>query len=180
MLLEVRPDVFDRVQLRRVSRKAANLDPAVECIEILSDELAAVSGKAVPDDDEFTGDAAQQMIEEDDQVFPTDSLVEDFEVEVPDGQTRDQRKSLPVEVMEQNGRLSPRCPSAASVRTMTQPAFVDEDDRAPFCTGFFLMAGQVLRFHSAMAASFLSIARPTGRWGLQFSCRSTFQTWPGW
>jgi hypothetical protein len=54
----------------------------------------------------------------------------------------------------------------ALVRALTQTAFVDEDDRAAFFLGFFLMAGQVLRFHSTMASSLRSSARPAGRCGL--------------
>ena len=46
--------------------------------------------------------------------------------------------------------------------------------------GFFLMAGQVLRFQVRIASSLRSRALPTGRCGLQWSARRIFQTWPLW
>jgi hypothetical protein len=51
--------------------------------------------------------------------------------------------------------------------TLAQSTFVDEDDRAALFCGFFLMLGQVLRFHWSMASSLRSSARPAGRCGLQ-------------
>jgi hypothetical protein len=36
---------------------------------------------------------------------------------------------------------------------LTQPAFVEENERAPFFGGFFLMPGHVLRFQWSMASS---------------------------
>jgi hypothetical protein len=62
------------------------------------------------------------------------------------------------------------------MRPLIQSVFVNEDDHSVFLLGFFLMAGHVLRFHSAMASSFRSSARPFGRCGLQFNCRSSFHT----
>ena len=62
------------------------------------------------------------------------------------------------------------------MRLLAQPAFVDEDDRAPFAARFFLMAGQVRLFHARIARSFRSRARPVGRWGLQPSPTRIFQT----
>ena len=47
------------------------------------------------------------------------------------------------------------------MRLLTQSAFVDEDDRAALFSGFFLMAGQVLRCQPRMASSLRSRARPT-------------------
>ena len=47
-------------------------------------------------------------------------------------------------------------------------------------TGRILQVGHVFRFHWWMAFSSRSRARPTGRCGLQFSCRKTFQTCPAW
>jgi len=106
----------------------------------------------------------------------TDGLVEELEVEVPQGHASSDGNRLPVEVVLQNWCFSARRPRAAAVWTLTQPAFVDEDDRAAFLLGFFLTAGHVLCFHSAIASSFRSSARPLGRCGLQFNCRRIFQT----
>src|SRR5579859_357650 len=118
------------------------------------------------------------MGQEQDRLFLTDGFVEDPEVEVPDGHPGGNGNGLPVEVVLEDRGLPPRSPGATPVGSLAQPAFVDEDDGSPFFLGFFLIAGQVLRFHSPMASSLRSSARPTGRWGLQPSWRSSFQTCP--
>jgi len=105
-------------------------------------------------------------------------FVEDLKVEVPQHHARRQRRDgFPIEVILQNRCLPAGCPRPAAVWALAQSAFVEEDDRAAFL-GFFLMAGQVFRFHSPMASSVRSNARPAGRCGLQFSCRNSFQTCP--
>lgn len=118
----------------------------------------------------------QQMGEENNGFLFADSFFEDLEIEVPKRHAAGDGDSLPVKVILQHRRLSAWGPGAAAVRALAQPAFVDEDDRAVFFLGFFFMAGQVLRFHSMMASSFRSSARPFGRCGLQFNWRSSFQT----
>ena len=99
--------------------------------------------------------------------FLTYSFVEDLEVEVPDGHPGGDGNGLPVEVVLEDRGLPSRRPCATPVGPLAQPAFVDEDDGAPFFLGFFLIPGQVLRFHWPIASSLRSSARPTGRWGLQ-------------
>jgi len=49
---------------------------------------------------------------------------------------------------------------------LSAPAFVDQNDLAALFLGFLSRVGQVAFFHSAMAASLRSSARPTGRWQL--------------
>ena len=109
----------------------------------------------------------KEMRQEDDRLFLTYRFVEDLEVEVPDCHPGGNGNSLPVEVVLGDRGLSPRCPGATPVWPLAQPALVDKDDGPPLLLGFFLIAGQVLRFHSPMASSLRSSARPVGRWGLQ-------------
>ena len=99
-------------------------------------------------------------------------------VKVAQRQPGRHRKLLPIEVELQQRRLAARRPGAATMRLLTQSAFVDEDDRAVLFSGFFLMAGHLLHFQSRMASSLRSRALPTGRCGLQRSARRIFQTWP--
>ncbi len=172
------PRYTHRVQLGSIGRQVLDLDPAIQRIQVFVHEPAPVRGEAIPDDQQIARNAADQVLEEDHQVLGADRLFEQLEVEVPFGNASDQGQSLPVEVMEQDRSLPARRPSAAPVRPLTQSAFVDEDDRTPLFAGFFLMAGQVFCFHSAIADSFRSNAFPTGRCGLQFNCRRTFQTCP--
>src|ERR1700722_16023527 len=103
------------------------------------------------------------MSEEDDRLFLADGFVEDLEVEVPDCHPGGNGNGLPVEVVLEDQGLPPRSPGATPVWPLAEPAFVDKDDRTPFFLSFFLIPGQVLRFHSPMAFSLRSRPRPPGR-----------------
>ena len=88
----------------------------------------------------------QQMGQKEDGFFFTNSFVEDLEVEIPDCHSRSDGNGFPVEMVLQHRGLTPWGPSATTVGALAQPAFVDEDDRAPLFLGFFLRSGQVFRF----------------------------------
>lgn len=118
------------------------------------------------------------MFEKLDDLLGADGLLEDLEVEVPDGEASNDGERLPVEVELQDRRLPPWCPGAPPVRPLAQAAFVYEDNRSAFFLSFFLISGQRLRFHSAIEASFRSRARPTGCCTLQFNCPRMRQTCP--
>jgi hypothetical protein len=47
------------------------------------------------------------------------------------------------------------------MRPLAYPAFIDEDDRAPFFLGFFFISGQRTRRQRRISSSFRSRARPT-------------------
>ena len=64
------------------------------------------------------------------------------EVTVPPGDAGGGREHLPIEVVLQHRRLPARRPGPHPMRSFAQSAFVDEDDRAPFPAGFFLIPGQ--------------------------------------
>ena len=66
------------------------------------------------------------------------------------------------------------------MRPLAQSAFVEEDDRAPFPTRFFLMVGHVFFFQVRIASSLRSRARPVGRCGLHPSPINIFHTCPAW
>src|SRR5207244_8935425 len=74
---------------------------------------------------------------------------------------RHRRQRLPIEVVLQHRRLSPRRPSTAAVRPLAQPALVDANDGAAFFLGFFLISGQRSFFQRRIASSSPSQARPT-------------------
>ncbi len=85
---------------------------------------------------------AQQMREKLDDLPAADGARKQAEVEVPPRHPRDRRQRLPVEVILQDWRLSARRPGAATVRTLAQSAFVDEDNRPAFVFGLFFNSGQ--------------------------------------
>ena len=102
------------------------------------------------------------------------------EVKVPPSDSGRGRYHLPIEVILQYRRLSARRPGPHPVRSLAQSAFVDEDDRAPFAQGFFLICGQRYFFQWRMPSSLRSTARPVGRWQDQLSLRRMRQTWSSW
>jgi hypothetical protein len=74
---------------------------------------------------------------------------------------------VPVEVKLNDGRLSFGCPGPHSGGAFTDSRLVDKDDQSAFSLGFFLRAGQVLRFHERTASSLRSMARFSGFCGLK-------------
>ncbi len=93
--------------------------------------------QAIPYDQDLAWDYSKQLFQEDDDVWAFDRLGEHLEVKVPAAQSRNQRKILPVEVMEKDWCLALRSPCAAAMRLLGQSAFVNKDDGAAFLLGFF-------------------------------------------
>ena len=133
-------------------------------------------GKSVPNDEELSWYGFLQVTQENDQVRCLDRFGEQFEIEVPQRQSGDERKVLPVEIVEENGSLPARGPGSATVWPLAQSAFIDENNRAPLRAGFFFSPGQVSFFHFSIAVSSLSMERPTGRCGDQPRLRRIFHT----
>src|ERR1700691_4629868 len=143
-------------------------------------ELALVRRQPIPYDRQRSGDVAQQRCQKLHHLGTLDRPFVKTEVEVVEGQAGDGRHVVPVEVVLQDGGLAARRPSPHPMRPLAHSAFVDEDDGTALRPGFFLILGQLPRFHWRIASSFRSRARPSGRWQLQPRPSSTFQTWPGW
>src|SRR3982750_4498313 len=74
-----------------------------------------------------------------DDLLGLNCLLEDLKVEVPDGDTGDDRERFPVEVKLEDRCLPARRPGAPPMRPLAQTAFVYEDDGAAFFLGFFLI-----------------------------------------
>ena len=179
MVLAVRPNVFHRIQFWCVRWQVFHFQTALLVADELLRYRALVGGKPVPNHQEVALDIAEQVFEKLNDLLRSDSLLEDLEVEVPDGESGDDGEGLPVEVELKDRRLPARCPRATPEGTLAQADFVYEDKRTAFFLSFFLISGQRLRFHSSIAVSFRSRARPTGCCTLQFNCPRMRQTCPG-
>jgi len=179
VVLAVGPDVLHWVQFRRVGWQILHLQSASLIADELLRDPTAVGRKAVPNQQNAAIDVAEQVFEELDDLLGFDGLFEDLKVEVPERDAGDDRQGFPVEVELEDRGLSSRSPRASPMRPLAQAAFVYEDDRSALLVSFFLISGQRLCFQSAIKASFLSNARPTGCCTLQFNCRRTRQTCPG-
>lgn len=178
MLLPVAPDVLDGVQFRRVGWKIGSGNPALQTSNVLLHQPAAVSRQTIPHDQQRLTKVTHQGRKEIHYLLLLDGTFIDAEVEVPQREPRSYRKSLPAEVVLQDGGLSAGCPGTATMRSLTQSAFVDEDEDTPLPARFFFSSGHTFFFQLRICSSLRSRARPSGRCGLQPRPTRTFQTWP--
>jgi hypothetical protein len=160
-------DVFTGIQFRRISWKIFQLDTAVLSLNEKLHQGASMCRQSIPDDQQRSGNVAQQVSQEFNQLGSFDGSFKQTKVKVPPADPCHQGQHLPVEVVLQHRSLAFRRPGTAAVRTLTQPAFVDEDDRPPFTFGVFFNSGQRTRFQRRIPVSSRSKAFPVGRWQLQ-------------
>jgi len=178
VLLPVTPDVLDGVQFRRVGWKIGSGNPALQTSNVLLHQPAAVSRQTIPHDQQRLTKVTHQGRKKIHDLFFLDGTGIDAKVEVPHGETGSDRQTLPIEVVLQDGGLSARCPGTATMRSLTQSAFVDEDEDTPLPARFFFSSGHTFFFQLRICCSLRSRARPCGRCGLQPRPTRIFQTWP--
>ncbi len=169
-MLPVSPYVLYRVKFRSIGRETFHPDFSTQTFQICPDELAAVSGYSVPDDEQPALHMALEVFQEINHLLGFDRTVAEAKVEVPPRQPGDGRKLLPVEVELQDRGLAFGTPCAHPVWLLAQAAFVDEDQSATLLFGFFLIRGHSTRFQRAISSSLRSRALPVGRWQLQPIC----------
>lgn len=176
VLFQMSPDVLHWIEFGSVSGEPLSQDMSVQTSDVVAHKLAAMRWQTIPNDQQFAGYRPHQVFEKQHDVRRLDGFSKEFKVEIPDGEASNERQRLPVEMMEQDRCLPSRSPGTAAMRSLAQSAFVDQDDCAVLLTGFFLRRGQVFFFHSWIATSSRSSARPVGRCGDQPSCRRMRQT----
>ena len=160
VLLEMPPDVFDRVEFRRVSGQARQRDRAPGALDPLGDHAAAMHRQAVPDDEQRSADLPPQRREELHCLRPPHRAGKEPEVEAPPSHPGDDRELPPAEGEVQLRSATARGPSRGDAGPLAQAALVDEDKGAPLAAGFFLRAGH----HQAQSGSSqFSIRRPGTR-----------------
>jgi len=178
VLLPVTPDVLDRVQFRCVRRKIGSGNPALQTGNVILHQSAAVSWQTIPDDQQRLVQVTHEGLKKVHDLFLLDGPCIDSKVEVPQCETGSDRQTLPIKVVLQDGGLSARCPGTTTMRSLTQSAFVDEDEDTPLPARFFFSAGNTFFFQLRICSSLRSRARPSGRCGLQPKASRIFQTWP--
>lgn len=179
MMFAVCPDVLHRVQFRCVWGQVLSRQATFLGADELLSHLATVGRQSVPNQQDVALNVTEQVLEELNDLFGLNALLENLEIEVPGSEPGDDRNRLPVEMELQHRRLPARRPSTPPMRPLTQAAFIYEYDGPAFFLSFFLISGQPLRFQSSIRASSRSSARPTGCCTLQFNCRKMRQTCPG-
>src|SRR5664279_5765640 len=162
MALEPSPQVLHGIEVRRIGRQERHLDVSVGGVQVLPYELAAMGLEAVPDDQQPALEVSAQRLEEFDVLLLLDRALVQPEHTARARQASDERDVRPVEVELDDGRLPLRRPGAHPGRPLAQAGLVDEDDQSPVALGFFLRAGQVLRFQVCTASSSRSMARRSG------------------
>jgi len=171
MLLTVAPDIFDRIEFRRVSRQKLQFDPPALVGDKFAHQTTPMDRQPIPDDRQPARDVPLQVLQELNYLRRLDAAREKAEVKVPDGNAGHGREALPVERVLQHWRLAARRPSAHAMRPFAQAALVDKHYDPLLLEGFFFISGQRTRFQRWIAASSRCVARPTGRWQLQPSER---------
>jgi hypothetical protein len=91
MVLAVCPDVLHRVQFRRVRREVLYIQAAFLIPDELMGELAFVSRKPVPNQQDVALYITEQVLEELDDLLGLDGVLEDLKVKVPKGHPGDDR-----------------------------------------------------------------------------------------
>ncbi len=180
MTLEVRPHVFDGVELWSVRRESLCEDLALGCRKEVAYQLAAMNGRSVPDDEDAPFEVAPQVLDELYDLRAFDAALVHLKVKPLKGDSADDGEALPVKaLMEQRGLPTQR-PGSHACGLGAQSALVHEDDDATLAVGVFFSVGHVLRFQVPMAFSSRSRARRSGLWQEKPSAPSTRQTWPAW
>lgn len=163
MVLQITPDVLDRVEFGRVSWQELQLDALIISLDVIPNQSAPVCSQPIPDDEQGTVNLPTQRPKELHQLRCPDRSGEQTKVKLPEGDTGNSRELVPRKAVLQYRCLSPRRPRAHPGRTFAQSGFVDEDDGLSPFFGVFFSAGQRWYFHWRMASSSRWVARPVGR-----------------
>ena len=180
MVFPVPPDVFRGIELWGVGRQGLYADRPVLTRHKLLNQAAAVGLGTIPNHQQLILDVTFKMAEKLHHLGTTNTARMQLKVKVPPGDAGHRRKLLPIKRILQYRSLPFGRPGPTTVRSLTQPAFVDEHYRAPLTLGFFLSFGQLRFCHRSMADSSRCNARPVGRWQLQPSFPNSQPTCPGW
>ena len=177
-MLPVSPQVLDRIEFRSISRQPLKLQPAVGANQKLFYQRAPMCRRAIPDHEQVSFDMGHQVFQKNNHLRTPNRAWKQLEVEIPPRHAGNRRKRFPIEVILDNRSLSSWRPSPASVGTFTQSTLVNKNYCSSLSFGVFFNCGHRSFFQRRIISSSRSIARPTGRWQLHPSCRSTHQTCP--
>jgi len=179
------PHAFVGVEFGCVAGEALEVEPREGLLE-RSDGVASVNRAVVPEHDHGSAQVAKHVAEEVTDLRMLDVLGMQAEVQPQapaagtDGQAGDHRDAIPTLAVVEQRCLSPRRPGAPDGRDQEEARLVDEDEVGAQPAGFFLMRGQVSRFHCSILASSRSSARRSGFCTLHPSPCSSRPTWARW
>ena len=124
--LEVSPDQFNGVQLWRIGGEAFQMDAAGRALgKEGPHQFAPMRREAVPDDQQFARDLAEQPLEEADDARPIERVALDLEKQLAVGGERGcDREMVPGQLAPQHGRLTTWGPGPDQARTQVKARFV--------------------------------------------------------
>lgn len=137
MFLPVAPGVFHRVKFRGVRRQAFQPDPAFLPGHKFLYQLAAMSRKAILNNQQLVRQMPLQVAQKIDDLLRLGGASIHAEVKVKQGQSGDGVQVVPIEVILQHGHLPFGCPGADPVWLLGHPAFIHKDQGSPFRQRFF-------------------------------------------
>ena len=166
---ELCPQALARVQFGGIRREALQVNSSRGAMrQELLDDVTAVNGGAIPDDDQAAGNLAQEVLQKGDDITRVHRVILHMEVEFALGRDgTDRGEMIPGIPFLQNWGLAHRGIGAHDTGEWIKPRFVYEDNRLLLGLRPPLMAGQVSSRQRAMAASSRWRARRAGFCGLQ-------------
>src|SRR5574341_472570 len=168
-LLEIAPDAFIRIEIRRIAGQAFQEDAFSRSLsQKISTVGPAMGGQAIPNDQQLTGDKTQQMLQEPDKIRALEGMVLCQSEQPPLWRNgANDRQVVAAERDTQHGRASDWRIGPGDGGQPVEPGFVHEHYGSSFLDGFFSSSGQRPVRHCSMAASWRWAARFNGFWLLQ-------------
>src|SRR5215469_806823 len=176
VVFEISPDVFDRIELRRIGGQELKSDRTTLSLNMLTDKLGAMGLQTIPDDQQLLADRGLKGLQELDHLRRADRAATQSEVETPEGHCSDHRELLPAEAVLKDRSLAPWGPGACATRSLRQSRLIDEDDDSALSRRYFFSSGHLRAFQVRIAFSSRCRAWPVGRCTLQPSARSSRHT----
>ena len=145
MTFEVIPDLFDRIESRRIAGKPFNVKSRT-VLANSSNEWSLVNPAIVPQQDDWAAQLAQERAEECGDVLRAEVPRQEAEIQAhptADGRHAEGRQggnTIVAVVAAHNGRLRPRPPGASTTGYEEEPAFIKTDQMGPEFARLFLYA----------------------------------------
>ncbi len=180
-VVHVVPDELVGIEVWGVSGKPLDLEPGMVVEEGL-DLGALVNGSPIPQQEDGTGDVAQQMLEESQHFMGGQVFLVELNVQSRPAPTRrhrergDGRDLIPLVVMAQDGSPPDRGPSLPQIGDEEEAALVEEGEMGAQPPSLFFRAGHLCRFQRSIFSSSRSTARRSGFCQLHFIERSSGPT----
>ena len=144
-VLEVAPEILDRVEVGRVAGEAFELEPGGRPgDEEVLDGLAAVGGQTIPDDEQLARDLGEQVLQEADDGRAIEGLGLGQRVDFARfRQRRDDREVVAGELAAQDRGLAAGGPGPDRRRQEVEACLIYPEDRSFFGAGLFFYGGKM-------------------------------------